>query len=98
MADPEKPLPSLAELQNKIDQAKVPSGDEEAASSSSDMRQGMRLGVELVAGVAVGSTAGYFLDRWLGTMPLFFIICFFLGVAAGFKNLLRGIAENDETK
>ena len=53
----------------------------------------MKMGLELVAGVAVGSLGGFFIDRWLGTMPLFFIICFFLGAAAGFKNMIREVSR-----
>ncbi|MBN8530539.1 MAG: AtpZ/AtpI family protein [Alphaproteobacteria bacterium] len=44
---------------------------------------GMRVGVELVSGTAVGGFIGYSLDKWLGTMPLFFLICLILGIAAG---------------
>ena len=32
---------------------------------------------------------GFFLDRWLGTSPLFLIVFFFFGVAAGIVNVVR---------
>jgi ATP synthase protein I len=78
-------------LQRKIDEAKAQSdtGKREPSESGEGLGIAMRLSVELVSGVAVGSVIGYFLDRWLGTMPLFFIVCFFLGAAAGFRNMLR---------
>ncbi len=53
------------------------------------LAQAMRLGVELVAGVGVGAVAGYFLDQWAGTMPLFLLIFFFIGALAGFRNMIR---------
>jgi ATP synthase protein I len=50
-----------------------------------------RAGVELVAGVAVGSAVGYGLDSWLGTSPWMFILCFILGAAAGMLNVYRAV-------
>lgn len=89
-------LPSLEELQRRIDEAKPQQGQEEGkAPSASGMSQAMRMGIELVSGVAVGSVFGFYVDRWLGTMPLFFIICFFLGAVAGFKNLVRGNRDSE---
>jgi len=32
---------------------------------------------------------GYHLDKWLDTTPIFFIIFFFLGVAAGALNIYK---------
>lgn len=49
----------------------------------------MQLGIELFSAVAVGTGIGYFLDKWLETAPMFLIVFFFLGVAAGFINLYR---------
>ena len=90
MSDHRKPpLPSLEELQRKIDREVSKDRKEEDAPSNENAGQGMRLGAELVGGVLVGTVIGYFLDQWLSTMPLFFIVCFFLGAAAGFRNLLR---------
>jgi ATP synthase protein I len=79
----------LEKLQREIDKAKPQKSNEEQRASSDAMNRAMRMGVEFVSGIAVGSIIGYFLDRWLGTMPWFFVTCFFLGTAAGFKNMLR---------
>ena len=43
----------------------------------------------MVAGVGVGVLLGWALDRWLGTMPLFLIVFFLLGAAAGVLNAYR---------
>jgi hypothetical protein len=40
----------------------------------------------------VGGVTGWLLDNWLGTMPLFLIICFLLGFAGGLLNMKR-VAE-----
>ncbi|HMR30062.1 MAG TPA: AtpZ/AtpI family protein [Geminicoccaceae bacterium] len=50
---------------------------------------GLQVGIELVAGVAGGTLAGFFLDRWLGTAPLLLILFFMLGAAAGTLNAWR---------
>ena len=49
----------------------------------------MRLGSELIAGVAVGVFIGYWLDRAFGTWPLWLMVFFMLGVAAGLLNVFR---------
>jgi ATP synthase protein I len=52
---------------------------------------GVQVGVELVAGVFGGALIGYGLDRWLETWPIFFLVLFFLGAAAGMLNAYRHI-------
>ena len=51
--------------------------------------QAMRLGIELVAGVAIGGFIGWALDRWLGTAPLLMVVFLGLGAAAGIMNVMR---------
>lgn len=85
----------LETLKREIGKAK---GQEMPASGAGgDVSRAMRLGVEMMAGVAVGGVLGHFLDRWLNTAPWLFIACFFLGAAAGYRNLLRAakISESD---
>lgn len=53
----------------------------------------LRLGTDLVAGVAVGGLIGFWLDRWLDTRPFGFILFFLLGTAAGFLNVFRTAKE-----
>ncbi len=47
------------------------------------------VGIAFVLAVLFGFLIGYFLDRWLGTSPLFIILFFFVGVAAGIVNVIR---------
>lgn len=48
-----------------------------------------RLATELVAGFVVGGLIGWQLDSWFGTLPLFLLIFFGLGAAAGILNVVR---------
>jgi ATP synthase protein I len=48
-----------------------------------------RIATELVAGTVVGTFIGWLLDQWLGTIPLFMVILFFLGTLAGMMNIWR---------
>ena len=86
----DKPLPSLDALQRKIDKVKPESENEPSAeSTSSSLGKAMRLGTDLLAGVGIGGVLGYFIDRTFDTSPIFLIVFFFLGFAAGVRNILR---------
>ena len=59
------------------------------AARSSAMGIAFRLTTELVAGIFVGGGIGLLLDKWLGTGPLFLLIFFSLGMAAGIMNVFK---------
>ena len=86
--------PSLIELGRKIEQAKLNSRSKDCETKA---RSAMHVSVDLLAGVLAGSFVGFFLDKWLDTLPLFFITCFFLGIAGAVRNILRTI-RNIEKK
>jgi ATP synthase protein I len=57
------------------------------------------VGIGFVLAVGIGFLAGYWLDRWLGTSPLFTLVFFFFGLAAGIVNVVRTVnAVNREEK
>ena len=58
-------------------------------SQGAALGQALRLGVELVAGVAVGVFIGWALDRWFGTAPFLMVTFLGLGAAAGILNVVR---------
>ncbi len=58
-------------------------------SQGGSLGQALRLGVELVAGVAVGGFIGWGLDRLFGTAPLFMVLFLGLGATAGIMNVVR---------
>jgi ATP synthase protein I len=47
----------------------------------------VRAGVGVVTSVICGGGVGWLIDHWLGTLPLFFMIFFFLGAGAGLFNI-----------
>ena len=47
------------------------------------------VGIAFVLAVVFGFLIGRVLDRWLGTSPLFIILFFFFGLAAGIVNVIR---------
>lgn len=53
--------------------------------------RGTRLALELVSGVIVGGAIGFALDKALGTKPWLMLALFSLGLAAGYRNLLRAV-------
>jgi len=68
-------------------------GKESPERPGGDVKSGlavaMRMGVELVAAVAVGTGIGLALDHWLGTKPWLMLVFFMLGGVAGIFNVIR---------
>lgn len=75
---------------------KVRQEPKSAGGAGTHLGLAFRLITELVAGVVVGVAIGWFLDGWLGTSPLFLLVFFCLGVAAGVMNVMRTATAMDE--
>lgn len=45
------------------------------------------VGFSFVLAIVIGAGVGYVLDGWLGTSPWLFLLFFFLGLAAGIRNV-----------
>ena len=92
--DERKP-PSLEDLDARLraaqDRVDPRSDGESKAPSMSGMGIAFRIGIELVAALAVGVGIGWLLDTWLETKPLFLVVFFFLGAAAGVLNVWRAM-------
>lgn len=84
-----KERPKLEALKHKIDALKAKEAEGESESRNYVAAGPTRISLELFSGVFVGTGAGYFLDKWLGTSPLFLIVLFFLGAVAGGLNIYR---------
>jgi ATP synthase protein I len=51
------------------------------------------VGLSFVFAVIIGAALGYVLDRWLGTTPWLFLVCFFLGLAAGIRAVFHTVGS-----
>ncbi|MFB3853260.1 MAG: AtpZ/AtpI family protein [Vicinamibacterales bacterium] len=51
------------------------------------------VGIGFVLAVVMGFGIGYLLDSWTDTSPLFTIVFFFFGLAAGIVNVVRTAAR-----
>ncbi len=87
----------LAALERRLAEAKQrrDSDAKEEGPSARGMAIGyaLRLSVELAAAIGIGTAAGLALDGWLGTAPLFLMVFFFLGCAAGVRLAFRRARE-----
>jgi ATP synthase protein I len=82
----------LDALGEKLEEAKGRHGktpEVRPQSQGAALGQALRLGIELVAGVAVGGFIGWALDRFLGTAPFLMVVFLGLGAAAGIMNVVR---------
>ncbi len=56
------------------------------------------VGTQLVVSIFIGFGTGYWLDKWLGTRPVFMLVCMLMGVAAGFLNIYRTVKKGIDDK
>jgi len=52
-----------------------------------------RFATEFVVAIVVGGGLGWLLDRFLGTRPIFLLVMFVFGAAAGIVNVMRAARE-----
>jgi ATP synthase protein I len=95
-----EPPPSLEDLDARLRRAHDKRPDQSAGEDQGPNRNSigsglgfaLRIGIELVAALAIGVGIGFLLDRWLGTGPWLMVVFFFLGSAAGFLNVYRAVS------
>ncbi|GAP23159.1 AtpZ/AtpI family protein [Gluconobacter sp. NFX36] len=75
-------------LDPRAEEFSTKSTDEDTSTYAS-FGVAIRVGTELVAGLAVGVALGYALDRWLGYRVLFLLLFALLGFGAGMMNVWR---------
>ena len=61
--------------------------------AASGMAIGLRIAIEMVAGLAVGVGGGLYLDSQFDTAPWLLIVGFLLGAGAAFANVMRTARE-----
>ena len=77
------------DLKKKIEFTKNKNKINLSKNNNNTLGLAFRISTELVAAVFVATFIGYYLDKWLGTKPIFIIILFIVGVAAGIFNVVR---------
>ncbi|BBK45161.1 hypothetical protein STVA_51810 [Allostella vacuolata] len=93
MTEPRRSQP-LKELGDRLAKARTRQGlngnaEPAVGQSRSSLGWAFRIGVDLVSALVVGVGIGWFLDRTFETSPLFLVLFFFLGSAAGALNVWR---------
>lgn len=95
MTEPDDP-PSLKDLDARLKAAQAKRKAEQDRLDGTDGRPatsgmgfGFRIAMDILAALVVGVVIGLLLDRWLDTLPLFLVVFFFMGGAAGILNAYR---------
>ncbi len=85
-----KPPHSLEEFEVRLEKARA-RNDPRRRDNGSQGGYGaaFQVAIEMVATLAVSVGLGWVLDDWLETGPLFLVILFFFGAAAGGLNVYR---------
>jgi ATP synthase protein I len=96
MSDHDPKQDALEQFEEKLRTATGRRPVQSEESPRSKLGIAFRLSTEFVAAVVVGGGIGWGLDRIFGTSPAFLLIMFVLGVAAGFRNILRAAKEMNE--
>ena len=76
-------------LSKRIDVALAKKNYKQTFKNTDSLDIYYRVGTELLAGLIIGAGIGWTIDQWFNTTPLFLIIFFILGGAAGIYNLWR---------
>lgn len=87
--------PSLDEFSERLNAKREKPEAESPGGSGAAWGRAMRVSSELIAGVIVGGALGYGLDAWLETKPWFLLAGIFVGFAAGVRNLMRALKEDN---
>lgn len=96
----DKPGPtSLEEIEGRLEKARKAQEEKRPKANASGKSMGIafRISIELVLGVCVGAFVGWQIDQWLGTIPLFLLLFFLLGFAAGLRNVFRAADQMKTT-
>lgn len=87
----------LRELGEKLDEARRREAAKEPKQADvAPLAVAFRFTTEMVAALIVGGALGWGLDWLFGTRPFLMVVMFFLGAAAGIRNVMRAATEMNE--
>ena len=89
MPDPDE----LRALGKKLEEVRRQNEPRRQEAPPTSLGIASRFATEFVVAVAFGGGLGWVLDRWLGTKPIFLLVLFVLGAAAGIRNVMRAAAR-----
>jgi ATP synthase protein I len=82
-------LDSLDERLKRAQRAEAERRGRARSDPDEQYRLGNRVLSYLIGGPLGGALIGWVLDRWLGTFPWLMLILLFLGIAAGFRSIIK---------
>ncbi|HKD21089.1 MAG TPA: AtpZ/AtpI family protein [Rhizomicrobium sp.] len=89
MPDPDE----LRALGKRLDEARRQTEPRKQEAPPTAFGIATRFATEMMVAIAVGGGLGWALDHFLGTRPIFLVVMFILGAAAGIRNVMRAAAE-----
>ena len=77
------------DLKSKIELIKKKYKKDKIHTNNNSIGSAFKISTELVAAVFVAIFIGWYIDKWLGTKPIFLIILLLVGIVAGIFNVVR---------
>ena len=94
MAPPKYERDRLEALEKKLSASRQRHQPEDQGRANASMLGlAWRLTIEMLAGIGVGGFIGWWMDKVLGTAPIFMLLMLVLGMGAGLMNSVRTVAE-----
>lgn len=79
----------LNDLDNRLSKAKHIQAEKQPKAPNKDAGMAYRMAMEMVVAIALSAYVGHLLDGYFETKPWLMLVMILLGMAAGFKNILR---------
>ena len=86
----------LSALGKRLDEAHRQQAGKHVQMAPTPMGIAFRFATEMVTALLVGAGLGYGLDWLFGTKPIFIVVMFMLGAAAGIRNVMHAAKELNE--
>jgi len=77
------------DLKSKIELIKKKYKKDKTQTKNNSIGSAFKISTEFVAAVFVAIFIGWYIDKWLGTKPIFLIILLLVGIVAGIFNVVR---------